>query len=296
MAENLFIARSEVARWPTSPCHNGRKNSYLVDCKSVALLTTVCTTGCTAVCTAGCTEHCAPPLNGCINLRALASYVALIPEKEAPKRQMHSTSACMPPELRVMLVEQPAGEQEAPQKAKRKKKRVRQPNKIRCLFVSQREKRSKRGAAFCRWLPRRPAGRALSHLGVQESSPGPVASQRRRRLPREERAKNPRAICRSHGSENKPVSREGTGGRRTSRPQKGFGRVMKRIMCATEGTNMKINRKRGMMLGRELKNPVPPSTTGCARKKLHGRLLPNSSSEHHQNLSFPFLYQTSIRR
>jgi hypothetical protein len=28
----------------------------------------------------------------------------------------------MPPELRVMLVEQPAGEQEAPQKAKRKKK------------------------------------------------------------------------------------------------------------------------------------------------------------------------------
>merc|ERR1719199_2064601 len=115
-----------------------------------------------------------------------------------------------------------------------------QRTKNPCLFVSQREKRSKRGAACCRWLPRRPGRHALSqHLVVQESNPGLVASKRRRWLPREESAKTPQSSL-PQLSKKPAVPGDEASGRKPSRVAalRGFSRTHqeKDRVCATEGT------------------------------------------------------------
>jgi hypothetical protein len=63
-----------------------------------------CTAGCTSCCTAGCTERRAASRRAHQSLKVSArERIALVPEKEAPKRQMHCTCACLPSELRVVL-------------------------------------------------------------------------------------------------------------------------------------------------------------------------------------------------
>jgi hypothetical protein len=209
-----------------------------------------CTAGCTSCCTAGCTERRAASRRAHQSLKVSArERIALVPEKEAPKRQMHCTCACLPSELRVVLSGAAASGRVAGAPSKTtpseryvvgKKKRVQQQRTKNptCLFVSQREKRSKRGAACCRWLPRRPGRHALSqHLVVQESNPGPVASKRRRWLPREESAKTPHSYL-PQLSKKPPAPGDEASGRKPCRTQRGFSRTRqeKDRVCATEGT------------------------------------------------------------
>lgn len=112
----------------------------------------------------------------------------------------------MQPALRVMLVEllPPAANQDQSSTLVAKKKksgsaRGSDPPASSSLIG---EKRSKRGAAFCRWLPRRPGRRALSHHHEKcfYSNPGPTGRvTTQAKAPTQRRAKNPEAFCKSPG-------------------------------------------------------------------------------------------------
>lgn len=196
IAENLLVAQPEGARWPLSPCHNIRKN-VLPYCETVA-----------------CQHRIGPPfeahtLPGSARKENLLSLQKrLWCEMQGPKRHAQVTllpCVCVPPQVKFMPAEEllhaATKGQSTTHGRDGRKKTGSAPVENPCLFVSQRrKKRSKRGAAS--FVAAFPVGQMSFHghyAVAYDSSPGPVAWQRKPELLRKETGQYPQAISRFQG-------------------------------------------------------------------------------------------------